>query len=85
MTFLTSRVGRPRGFRRPPLSACKRITCQPTACGGTREVVDNAQDYCATAEAWLKKSVGMGWSNRQVIAIGRSPVWLTYEAGPRNK
>lgn len=44
-----------------------------------------AQNYCATAEAWLKKSVGMGLSNRQVIAIGRSPVWLTYEAGPRNR
>ena len=32
----------------------------------------------------MNKSVGMGRSSRHVIAIGRSPVWLTYVAGPKN-
>lgn len=32
--------------------------------------------YQATTEADWKRSVGMGWSRRQVIAMGRSPVWV---------
>lgn len=41
--------------------------------------------HCAIADAWLKKSVGIGVANFHVIAIGRSPVWETYVAGPRNR
>jgi hypothetical protein len=41
--------------------------------------------HCGTAEAWLKKSIGIGVSSRHVIAIGRSPVWLTYVADPTNR
>lgn len=37
----------------------------------------------ATVAAW-KKSAGIGDCNFHLIAMGRSPVWLTYVTGPRN-
>lgn len=40
--------------------------------------------YPAATLAALNTSNGMARYSRQTIAIGRSPVWLTYIAGPRN-
>ena len=39
----------------------------------------------AAAANWVKRSAGRRCSNRQVMAIGRSPSWLTYVAGPRHQ
>ena len=39
----------------------------------------------ATADACATNSAGIGRSSCQVMAIGRSPVWLTCDAGPRKR
>ena len=39
--------------------------------------VHTAAIHPAATRAAVKTSSGMGWSSFQVIAIGRSPVWLT--------
>jgi len=39
--------------------------------------LDRRLDYPATTAALAKNLAGSGWRRRHVIAMGRSPVWLT--------
>jgi hypothetical protein len=72
----------------------RRWSCVPGACFRVRGAAQEDDAAGSSRKPWLSypdasvayssnSAAGIGRSRRQVMAIGRSPVWLWYLTGPR--